>query len=128
MAAGTVFITTVFHFNSKIMGCFNVTTNINGVPYLSTTNVTVTDTAVDFALGFRRIQPVGYFTVRIQDAIPDDATGTLPVTLTLNGVARALTFFDGTPVTAADITGTGIITVFNDRFNGILQITSALAA
>ena len=36
--------------------------------------------------------------------------------------------FDGTPVTAADITGTGVITVFNDRFNGILQITSALAA
>lgn len=110
------------------MGCFNVTTNVNGVPYLSTTNVTVTDTAVNFALGFRRIQPVGYFTVRITDAIPADTTGTLPVTLTLNGVTRALTFFNGTPVTAADITGTGVITVFNDRFNGILQITSALAA
>jgi hypothetical protein len=110
------------------MGCFNVTTNVNGVPYLSTTNVTVTDTAVDFALGFRRIPPVGYFTVRIEDAIPSDTTGTLPVTLTLNGTTRALTLFDGTPVTAADITGTGIITVFNDRFNGILQITSALTA
>lgn len=110
------------------MRCFNVTTNINGVPYLSTSNVTVTDTAVDFALGFRRIPPVGYFTVRIADAIPTGTTGTLPVTLTLNGVTRALTFFDGTPVTAADITGTGVFTVFNDRFNGILQITSALAA
>jgi len=110
------------------MGCFNVTTNVNGVPYLSTTNVTVTDTAVDFALGFRRIPPVGYFTVRIEDAIPDGTTGTLPVTLTLNGTARALTSFDGTPITAEDITGTGIITVFNDRFNGILQITSALTA
>ena len=110
------------------MGCFNVTTNVNGVPYLSTTNVTVTDTAVDFALGFRRMQPVGYFTVRIQDAIPEGTTGTLPVTLTLNGTARALTFFDGTPVTAANLTGTGIITVFNDRFNGILQITSVIAA
>ena len=110
------------------MECFNVTTNVNGVPYLSTTNVTVTDTAVDFALGFRRILPVGYFTVRIQDAIPADTTGTLPVTLTLNGTARALTFFNGAPVTAANITGTGIITVFNDRFNGILQIASALSA
>ena len=109
------------------MGCFNVTTNVNGVPYLSTTNVTVSDTAVEFALGFRRIQPVGYFTVRIADAIPADTTGTLPVFITLNGVTRALTFFNGTPVTAADITGTGVITVFNDRFNGILQITSALA-
>jgi len=110
------------------MRCFNVTTNVNGVPYLSTSNVTVNDTTVDFALGFRRIPPVGYFTVRIADAIPTGTTGTLPVNLTLNGVSRALTFFDGTPVTAADITGTGVITVFNDRFNGILQMTSALAA
>jgi hypothetical protein len=37
------------------MGCFNVTTNVNGIPYLSTTNVIVSDTTVDFALGFRRI-------------------------------------------------------------------------
>lgn len=110
------------------MGSFNVTTNVNGVPYLSTTNVTVTDTAVDFALGFRRIQPVGYFTVRIQDAIPTGTTGTLPVFLTLNGTSRALTSFNGTPVTAADLTGTGIITVFNDRFNGILQLTSPAVA
>lgn len=110
------------------MGGFNVTTNVNGVPYLSTSNITVTDTAVDFALGFRRIAPVGYFTVRIKDAIPEGTTGTLPVNITLNGTSRALTFFNGTPVTAADIIGTGVITVFNDRFNGILQITSALAA
>lgn len=106
------------------MGCFNVITNANGIPYLSTTNVTVTDTAVDFALGFQRIQPVGYFTVRIQNEIPTGTTTTLPVSLTLNGTSRALTLFDGTPVTAADVTGTGIITVFNDRFNGILQLMS----
>lgn len=108
--------------------CSNITTNVNGTPYLTTTNITVTDTAVDFALGFRRIQPVGYLTIRIADAIPTGTTGTLPVTLTLNGTARPLTFFDGTPVTAADITGTGVITVFNDRFNGILQIVSPLTA
>ena len=110
------------------MRCFNVTTNVGGVPYLSTSNVTVIDTAVNLALGFRRIQPVGYFTVRIETAIPEGTTGTLPVYLNLNGISRALTFFDGTPVTAADLTGTGVFTVFNDRFNGILQITSALAA
>lgn len=104
------------------MGCFNVTTNVNGVPYISTTNVTVTDEAVSFALGFRRIQPVGLFTVRIENAIPTGTTGTLPVSLTLNGTTRALTFFDGTPVTAADLEGTGVILVFNDRFNGILQM------
>lgn len=108
--------------------CSNITTNVNGVPYLTSTNITVTDTAVDIALGFRRIQPVGYMTVRIATAIPAGTTGTLPVTLTLNGTARALTFFNGTPVTAADLAGTGVITVFNDRFNGVLQLTSPLTA
>lgn len=105
-----------------------VTTNFNGIPYLTTTNVVVTDTEVSFALGYRPIQPVGYFTVRIANAIPDGATGTLPVNLTLNGNTRALTFFNGTPVTAADLTGTGVILVYNDRFNGILQLISPLAA
>lgn len=107
------------------MGCFNVTTNINGVPYLSTTNVTVTEESVNFALGFRNIQPVGYITIRITDAIPTGTTETLPVTITLNGTTRALTLFDGTPVTAANLTGTGVILVFNDRFNSILQLMSA---
>jgi hypothetical protein len=46
------------------------------------------------------------------------------VFITLNGTSRALTSFNGTPVTVADLTGTGIITIFNDRFNGILQMTS----
>ena len=106
----------------------NITTNANGVPYLSTSNVTVTEEAVSFALGFRRIQPIGYLTVRIANAIPAGTTGTLPVNLTLNGTTRALTFFNGTPVTAADLTGTGVISVFNDKFNGILQLISPQAA
>ena len=103
------------------MGGFNITTNVRGIPYLSTTNVTVTDEAVNLALGFRRIQPVGYLTVRVANAIPTGTTETLPIQLTLNGTSRPLTFFDGTPVTVADITGTGVLLVFNDRFNGILQ-------
>lgn len=103
----------------------NVTTNAGGVPYISNTNVTVGTDAVDIALGFRRIQPIGYFTVRMANAIPADATTTLPVTLTLNGTTRALTLFDGTPVTVAElIGGTGVFLVFNNRFDGILQLMS----
>ena len=106
--------------------CSNITTNVNGTPYLTSTNITVTATAVDIALGFRRVQPVGYMTIRLATAIPEGTTGTLPVTLSLNGVSRPLTLFNGTPVTAADLAGTGVITVFNDRFNGILQLASPL--
>lgn len=106
------------------MGCFNITTNAGGIPYLNVSNVTVGTEAVDLALGFRRIQPVGYFTVRLATPIPADATTTLPVTLTLNGTSRNLTLYDGTQATVADLIGGGIFLVFNDRFNGILQIVS----
>ena len=106
-------------------GFINVTTNAGGIPYLSVSIVTVGTESVDLALGFRRIQPVGYLTIRLATAIPADATTTLPVTLTLNGTTRALTLFDGTPVTVAElIGGTGVVLVFNDRFNGILQLIS----
>ena len=109
-----------------MFGCVNITTNANGIPYLRTTGVTVGSDAVDFTLGFRRIPPVGYLTINIADAIPEGTTGTLPVRLTLNGQTRALTSFGGVAVTAADLTGTGIITVFYDWYNGVLQTTSPI--
>lgn len=110
------------------MGCYaNIPTNINGIPYLRTSNTTVGTATVDLALGsYRRpLPPVGYFTVRIADAIPTGTTPALPVTLTRNGTTRALTLFDGTAVTVADlIGGTGVFLVFNDAENGILQLMS----
>lgn len=107
--------------------CVNVvTTNTRGVPYFTTTGVTVGTASVDFTLGFRSIPRVGYLTIRIADAIPTGTTGTLPVQFTLNGQTRALTSFCGVAVTAADLTGAGIITVFYDWFNGILQVVSPI--
>ena len=102
----------------------NVTTNAGGIPYLSSTNVTIGTENVDIALGFRRIQPVGYFTVFVEDVIPTGTTATLPINLTLNGTSRALTLPDGTPVTAAELIGVNIFEVFNDRFRGILTLMS----
>jgi hypothetical protein len=102
----------------------NITTNAVGIPYISSTNVTIGTETIDIALGFRRIQPVGYMTVFINDVIPTGTTATLPVTLTLNGTSRALTLPNGTPVTAAELIGTNVITVFNDRFRGILALIS----
>lgn len=105
-----------------------INTNSRGVPFLRTTGVTVGADAVDFALGFRPyIPPLGDITIHIADAIPADATGTLPVRFTLNGNTRALTFFGGDPVTAADLAGTGYIKVFYDFYNGVLQLISPLA-
>lgn len=107
------------------MNCnMNITTNAGGIPYLNSTNVTINTETVDIALGFRKIQPVGYFTVFINDVIPTDTTATLPVTLTLNGTTRPLLLPNGTAVTAAELINVSVITVFNDRFKGVLSLMS----
>lgn len=111
-----------------MFGCnINVTTNVNGIPYIATNGVSVTAESVNFALGFRRIPRIGKFAIRIANAIPEGTTGTLPVQITLNGSTRTLTYFGGTAVTAADLAGTGIIEVWYDYFEGILQLASPLA-
>ena len=110
-----------------MFGSVNITTNVNGVPYLRTSSVTVGTDTVDFALGFRRIPPIGEITINIANAIPADATGTLPVRFTLNGNSRNLTFFGGANATAADLVGTGVIKVWYDWYSGTLQLVSPLA-
>lgn len=102
----------------------NITVNAGGIPYISSTNVTIGTESVDIALGFRRIQPVGHMTIFVNDVIPTGTTGTFPVTLTLNGTTRALTLPNGTPVTAAELIGVNVFDVFNDRFRGILTLMS----
>lgn len=98
--------------------------NRGGEPYLEVSNIKVGTTSVDLALGYANIMPVGKLLVRIGSAIPSGTMATLPITLTLNGNTRNLTYFNGTEVTAGDLTGTGVLEVFNDKFNGILQLLS----
>ena len=102
-----------------------ITTNTRGVPYYRTTNVTVGTDAVEFSLGFRRVNP-GYFTVSIVNPIPDGTTGTLPVRLSVGGQSKPLTSFGGAAVTAADLEGTGAIEVLYDPFTGALQLRSPI--
>lgn len=111
-----------------MFGCeVYVATNVNGIPYLSTKGISVTEDAVNVSLGFRAIPKIGKLAIRFTTAIPEGTTGTLPVRFTLNGNTRELTFFGGDPVTVADLTGTGVIEAWYDWFNGIFQLTSALA-
>ena len=112
------------------MNCCNqiIATNAGGVPYIISTSTTVGTEGVDIALGFRRIQPVGYLTIIIDDVIPTGTTGTLPITLTMNGMTRALALPDGTPVTAAELLNVSNILVFNDRSRGLLTLMSRTIA
>jgi hypothetical protein len=112
------------------MACCNqiIATNAGGIPYIVSTNTTIGTETIDIALGFRRIQPVGYLTIAIKDVIPTDATATLPITLTMNGTTRALTLPNGTAVTAAQLLNVNTIMVFNDRVRGVLVLMSRTVA
>ena len=105
--------------------CTNIlATNAGGIPYIVSTNTTVGTETVDIALPFRRIQPVGYITIIIDNVIPAATTTTLPVTITMNGTTRNLTLPNGTNVTAAELLNVSVITVFNDRVRGLLTLMS----
>ena len=107
------------------MDCINIiATNAGGIPYITSTNTNIGTETVDRALGFRRIQPVGYLTVAISDVIPADTTATLPITLSMNGTTRNLTLPNGTNVTAADLLNVNTILLFNDRKRGLLVLMS----
>ena len=112
------------------MNCCNniITVNAGGFPYISSTNTVVGTETVNVVLGFRRIQPIGHMSIFIEDPVPTGTTGTLPVNLTLNGVTRALTLPNGTPVTAAELIGVSFIEVFNDKFKDVLVLTSRTIA
>ena len=106
------------------MNCVNIATNAGGFPLISSTKTTIGTESIDIALGFRRIQPVGYFTVSVSDVIPADATATLPVTLTMNGTTRNLTLANGEQVTAELLLNTSVFLVWNNRFTGSLVLMS----
>ena len=108
------------------MTCCNqiIATNAGGIPYIVSTNTVIGTENINIALGFRRVQPIGYMSIIISDVIPADATTTLPITLTMNGVTRNLVLPNGTAVTAAELLNVNTILVFNDRKRGLLVLMS----
>lgn len=111
------------------MECYiNITTNAGGIPYLNAINVTTNTENVNVALSPRRLMPVGYFTVYLNNIIPADTTTTLPVILSMNGSNRPLILPNGDAVTAEQLIGVNVIEVFNDRPRGILALMTRTIA
>ena len=105
---------------------FNINVNVNGLPCLRSTAVTVSATEVRFDFNSHRNvgRPfVGVVVVQLAQAIPDGTTTTLPVVFTTEGGNPAnLTTYDGANVTVADISGTGIYLVWVDTQSGVVQL------
>ena len=105
---------------------FNINVNVNGLPCLRSTAVTVSTTEVRFDFNSHRNVGrtfVGVVVVQLAQAIPDGTTTTLPVVFTTEGGNPAnLTTYDGANVTVADIAGTGIFLVWVDTQSGVVQL------
>lgn len=109
---------------------FNINVNVNGIPCLRSTAVTVSATEVrfDFNSHANVGRPfVGIVAVQLAQAIPTGTTTTLPVVFTTNGGNAAnLTTYDGEDVTVADIAGTGIYLVWVDSQSGVVQLLTGI--
>lgn len=109
---------------------FNINTNVNGIPALKSTSVTVgtTDVRYDFNSHVNVGRPfVGIIAVQLAQAITAGTTTTLPIVFTTDGGSAAnLTTFDGENVTVADIAGTGIYLVWVDTQTGVVQLLTGI--
>lgn len=99
--------------------------NRRGIPLLEVGSVTVTDTNVVLNLpnrAFRWLNDKGIALVRLSTPIPDGTTETLPVLFSSNDFTQPLTNIGSTAITAAQITGTGIYTIYYDKDSNLMQL------
>lgn len=107
-----------------------INVNINGIPTLSSTAVTVSTTQVAFDFNNHRNVGApfrGLLIVRLAQAIPEGTTETLPIVFTSGGGnAQPLTKVNGEPVTVADIPGTGIYILWFESQTNTLSVPNVL--
>lgn len=105
-----------------------INVNINGIPAIRSLSVSVTATEVQFDFNNHRNigRPFrGLIVVNLAQVIPSGTTTTLPIVFTSNGGnPQQLLTYGGTPVTVADIKGTGIYLVWFESQSGTLQLIS----
>jgi len=108
-----------------------INVNRSGIPALRSLSVAVTATQVSFDFNNHRNVGApfrGLLVINLAQAIPAGTTETLPIVFTSDGGnAQPLTTFNGDPVTAAEIAGTGIYLAWYESQTDTLQLlTGAL--
>lgn len=109
---------------------FYINVNRTGIPALRSLSVsaTATDVRYDFNNHPNAGSPFrGLLVINLAQAIPDGTTPTLPIVFTSDGGnTQPLTNIGGVPVTAADITGTGIYLVWYESSTSTLQVLTGV--
>lgn len=103
-----------------------INVNINGIPTLRSLSVTVTTTNVQFDFNNHRNvgRPYrGLLIVNLAQAIPTGTTTTLPIVFTTGGGnEQTLVGKNNTPITVAEITGTGVYLLWYESQTNTLQL------
>lgn len=103
-----------------------INVNINGIPTLKSLSVTVTSDKVLFDFNNHRNigNPFrGLLIINLAQAIPSGTTTTLPIVFTSGGAnEQALVGVNNTPVTVANIIGTGVYLVWYESQTNTLQL------
>lgn len=103
-----------------------INVNVNGIPALKSLSVNVTATEVQYDFNNHRNVGTpfrGLIIINLAQAVPTGTTTTLPIVFTSNGGnAQSLYTYDGTPVTVADLKGTGVYLVWFESSTSTLQL------
>lgn len=103
--------------------------NTRGIPTVETVGVNVGTDAVTFSFknsAGRNTPFRGLLLVKLSQVIPAGTTTTLPIKFAseIGGTAN-VTKVGGTPLTVADVAGTGVYLFYYDRVTDVLQLISA---
>lgn len=107
-----------------------INVNRGGIPAISSVDVTVTTTEVQF--DFNNHPNVGapfrgILITRLNQAIPTGTTATLPIAFTTGGGnSQRLIGFGGNEITVADIPGTGIYLCWFESQTNTLQLLTGI--
>lgn len=96
-----------------------------GSAALTTTGVTVGTSNVTFTFqnhAFLNAWYRGSIFINLAQAIPAGTTTTLPIVFETNGITQPVMKVGNTPLTVADITGTGIYEFWFDKSSNLLQL------
>lgn len=106
-----------------------ISVNKNGIPTVKSLSVNVTSTEVQFDFNNHRnigLPFRGLIIVNLAQQIPSGTTTTLPIVFTSeNSNIIPLLGYNNTPITVADIKGTGIYLVWHESQTGVLQLINA---
>lgn len=107
-----------------------INVNRGGIPAVRSLSVNVTSTEVQFDFNNHRNVGTpfrGLIVVNLAQSIPTGTTTTLPIIFTSEGSnPMALTGYNGTAITVADIKGTGIYLVWHESQTGTLQLVTGV--